>query len=86
MYRFREILKEKNMTGKELAEKMGITAQAVSGIIREVDSPSVKTLSTIASILNVPVSSLFEDYKTNDNDVFIVCPHCGNKIIIDVKK
>ena len=77
MYRIREILNQKGMTGKELAEKMGVTPQYISGIIRETGSASVEVLANIAKILNVPVASLFEDYVSNENT--ITCPKCGAK-------
>lgn len=77
MYRIREILNQKGMTGKELAERMGVTPQYISGIIRETGSASVEVLANIARILNVPVASLFEDYVSNENT--IICPKCGTK-------
>lgn len=77
MYRIREILNQKGMTGKELAERMGVTPQYISGIIRETGSASVEVLANIARILNVPVASLFEDYVSNEN--IIICPKCGTK-------
>ena len=77
MYRIKEILSQKGMTGKELAEKMGVTPQYVSGIIRETGSASVEVLANIARILNVPVASLFEDYVSDENT--ITCPKCGAK-------
>lgn len=78
MYRIKEILNQKGMTSKELAEKMGVTPQYVSGIIRETGSASVEVLANIARILNVPVSSLFEDYVSDDSNT-ITCPKCGAK-------
>lgn len=75
MYRIKEILNQKGMTSKELALKMGVTPQYVSGIIRETGSASVDVLTNIAKILNVPVASLFEDFVSNDNS--ITCPKCG---------
>lgn len=83
MYRIREILKQKGMTSKELAEKMGVTPQYISGIIRETGSASVDVLANIAKILNVPVSSLFEDYVSNENT--ITCPKCGARFILEEK-
>ncbi len=84
MYRIREILNQKGMTSKELAEKMGVTPQYISGIVRETGSASVEVLSNIAKILNVPISSLFEDYVQNDNT--IVCPQCGSRFVLEEKK
>ena len=81
MYRIKEILNQKGITGKELAEKMGVTPQYVSGIIRETGSASVEVLANIARILNVPVASLFEDYVSEDSNT-ITCPKCGSKFVL----
>ena len=75
MYRIREILNQKGMTSKELAEKMDVTPQYISGIVRGTGSASVEVLSNIAKALNVPLASLFSDYVPDEN--VIVCPSCG---------
>ena len=80
MYRIKEILDQKGLTQQMLAEKMGVSPQYISGIIREQDGASVTMLSNIAKVLEVPVASLFEDYISNDNT--IICPYCGNKLHI----
>ena len=80
MYRIKEILDQKGMTQQMLAEKMGVSPQYISGIIREQDGASVTMLSNIAKILGVPLASLFDDYVSSDDS--FVCPHCGNKLYI----
>ena len=55
MYRIKEILDEKGISAKNLAERMGVTPQYISGIIREKGSASISVLSNIAKELNVPV-------------------------------
>lgn len=80
MYRIKEILDQKGMTQQMLAEKMSVSPQYISGIIREQDGASVAMLSNIAKILGVPLASLFDDYVSSDDS--FVCPHCGNKLYI----
>lgn len=80
MYRIKEILNEKGISQQQLADMMKVSPQYVSGIVREVDTPSVNTLVDIANLLKVPVSSLFEDYKGG----VINCPHCGKEISIKI--
>lgn len=86
MYRIKEILDQKGMTAKALADKMNATPQYISGIIRETGSASVTVLANIAKVLDVPVSSLFADYKngrcgiTHFDGATIVCPDCGREI------
>lgn len=88
MFRIRKILDEKGLSAKALAERMNVTPQYISGIITERGSASVSVLQNIAKELDVPLAALFDDYdkeykvyKTNG-----VCPHCGKKIAIEIKK
>lgn len=84
MLRLKEVLSEQGVTGVQLAEKMGVTPQYISGIVREKGSASIDVLSKIASILGVPISSLFEDYKKTSTNI-LNCPHCGKSISIKIE-
>lgn len=82
MLRLKEVLSEQGVTGKQLAEKMGVTPQYISGIVRGTGSASIEVLSNIAKNLNVPISSLFSDYKSG----FIAkCPKCGQEFEVELK-
>jgi transcriptional regulator with XRE-family HTH domain len=71
--RVKEILKEKGILFKDLADKIGVTDV---GLRKQVQgNPTIETLSKIASALNVPVSDLFEQ-PAGDT---ITCPKCGTK-------
>lgn len=80
--RLKEILKERGMSGSELARQLGVTPQYVHGAIREDFALSVKKCQEIADLLGVPLASLFEGYEEGR---FIVCPHCGEKIHLEVR-
>ncbi|MDE6266431.1 MAG: helix-turn-helix transcriptional regulator [Muribaculaceae bacterium] len=81
-FRIKEICKEKGLTQKELAEKIGISpvglAKALAG------NTTVGTLDKIATALGVSVSELFEEPR-KDSTV-ITCPHCGKPITINAEK
>ncbi len=57
-----ELMRDRNMTQTQLAEKMGITrvglAKAISG------NTTVSTLRKVADALDVPITSLFYDSET----------------------
>lgn len=55
--RIREIIKEQDITTKEIAEKIGISVSALNQNIS--GNPSVRVLEEIATALNVPVWQLF---------------------------
>ena len=71
-FKIKELCKEKGITQKELAEKIGLTpiglAKAGSG------NPTIETLEKIATGLGVSVIDLF---KSDTNT--ITCPKCGTK-------
>jgi len=73
MNRIKDVLKERGLTQKELAEMMNVSAALVSRIID--GNPTLETLHKIASVLNVSVSSLIEESID-----FINCPNCGVKL------
>jgi transcriptional regulator with XRE-family HTH domain len=77
--RIKEVLRERNITAKELADKMGISAASLSVAIN--GNTTVGTLQRIATALNVPITELFEQKNVNQT----ICPHCGKEIKIEIK-
>lgn len=80
--RIKEILKEKGITGTEIAKQLGVTQGAFSQYISENGNPSLKTLQKIASALNVPIQELFTAPMVGAAS--ISCPHCGKSIAVSV--
>lgn len=62
--RIKDILLEKNMTSKELAERMGKAPQYVSNIINGGKGASISTLIEVAKTLNVEFRELFASTNT----------------------
>ena len=81
--RVKELLKQKGMTAKELAGKIGISEGALSQSIKDGANPNLQTLTKIALALNVPVSELFEQPKKDS--LSITCPNCGHPLKIKVE-
>jgi len=59
--RLRILRKERHLTQRELANRAGISVNAVSLIERNEISPSVSTLQSLAGALNVKISYFFAD-------------------------
>ncbi len=73
--RLKEVMKEKGVKQNDLAERLGVSSQYISGVVTGRLTVSLKRLYEIAEILEVdPVSLL----KGKEN-VFC-CPHCGKPI------
>ena len=83
--RIKTLLKELNLTQRDLADKMGQQVQSVKQMLNK---PSLRTdtLKRIADALEVPMWQLFvsreEVLNENKNEVVGVCPHCGKPFTI----
>ena len=74
--RIKDVLKEQNVTAKELAERVGISRENMTNIINEKSRPSFDTLVKISEAINVPLSELFSDSQKTS----FACPNCGAKL------
>ncbi|MEO2070785.1 MAG: helix-turn-helix transcriptional regulator [Zunongwangia sp.] len=57
--RIRELLKEKNMTGKQLAKEVGVSAVSMSNVVSGNSFPRPEVLRKIAKALDVELRDLF---------------------------
>jgi len=71
MLQLKELLKQKRMTAKDLAAKIGISEGALSKSIS--GNPTLERLEAIAAALGVSPAELFAPQPTHT----ITCPHCG---------
>ena len=91
--RIKEIIKKKNMTQIDLAKKLGIEPQTLRSTLSR-NVLTVRTLERISIALEVPFYELFvtkeeilrEGYKIKNQDNIIVCPECGARLEVNVKK
>lgn len=74
MLRIQEICKEKGMTMQTLAEKMGVSYQALYANVS--GNPTLSKLSQIAEVLGVEITDLFHKEKGTS----LNCPKCGTKL------
>ncbi|MBR1527048.1 MAG: helix-turn-helix transcriptional regulator [Prevotella sp.] len=84
-FRIKEILKEKGITGVELAKRIKneqgnpVTPQYINGIVSERGSVSLDKLKEIADALGVTMAELFADYKEKDTSL-VKCPACNEQL------
>ena len=77
---------EKNMTQRQLADRVGVSDKAVSKWERGRGCPDVSLLAAVASALGVDVQTLLDGALQSADPVggnmkklaFYVCPQCGN--------
>jgi transcriptional regulator with XRE-family HTH domain len=65
LLRLKELLKEKNIAGKDLAETIGVSPNTISRIASGSSFPSGDLLMKIANELDIDIRDLF--YSTKDN-------------------
>ncbi|WP_430409467.1 helix-turn-helix transcriptional regulator [Kordia sp.] len=65
--RLKEVLKEKDITGKDLAEKVGVTPASISNIVQGNSFPKPELLLKIANTLDVDIRNLFYPTKEIEN-------------------
>lgn len=76
--RVKEILKEKGITAKELANRLSLSEGALSQSLN--GNPTLERLRQIADALEVPITELFAASDTCT--VSANCPHCGKPITV----
>ena len=59
--RLHEVLKERGLLQKELAEKLGVSKVTVNYWCKNQTMPSIETLGKIARILKVKISDLLKE-------------------------
>jgi len=62
--KLRAIRSERGLSQRELAQRAGVSANAISLIERDENSPSVATLQSLASALQIKMSYFFEHEET----------------------
>lgn len=84
MTRIKDILKEKGLSVNELADRLGISRQALSKQIQ--GKMLVDTAQKIADALNVPLWQLFASpIEICGGNNVIKCPKCGLEFEVKLK-
>ena len=84
--RLKELMQEKGMMSKTLAEKIGISEVSVSALVNG-KSGNLDTLAKAAQCLGVPLWQLFKkpDIEETPNGLHFICPHCGKSISLKIE-
>lgn len=70
--RLKELMNEKGITGKELADKVEVTPASISNIVQGNSFPKPDLLIKIAGVLDVDVRDLFQSTKPNETETIFV--------------
>ena len=83
-----QLRKEKNLTQKQLGEKLGLSDKTISKWERGLGCPDISLLRDISKIFNVNIEKILlgdlQENNINGGNMkrikFYVCPNCGNVI------
>ena len=67
------ILKEKGLSKTDVAKRMELSRESLYRILS--GNPTLDNLNKLANALEVPISELFNQPRTND----FTCPNCGTR-------
>ena len=70
--RLKELLKEKGISGKDLADKVGVSANSISFIATGKTQPRFDLLLQIAKVLDVDIRDLFNSTKNKGSETLYV--------------
>lgn len=76
------VISRKGFTMQQVADKLGISQQAVSQAVN--GNPSLSRLKDIADAIGVTVSELVSDGEPHSTHT-ATCPHCGHEIEITIE-
>ena len=97
--RLKELMQEKGMMSKTLAEKIGISEVSVSALVNG-KSNNLETLAKAAQCLGVEMWELFASFEDvansqtkhterknteNADSLETRCPHCGKLLYVTIK-
>lgn len=85
MLRLKELIKERNLTYREIAQGLNVSPQYVSNVVNGHENVTLSVLSRFAHLLGVQVVELFDGYTKPQKlpewgQSF--CPYCGNVLLI----
>ena len=83
MLHIKETLKQRGLTQNELADRLGINRVSLSRLLSDKNDMRLSTIKKIADAIGCDVSEFFSPAE-KENNCTITCPHCGEKIVINL--
>ena len=83
MLQIKEALKQRGLKQNDLAERLGINRVSLSRLLSDKNDMRMSTIKKIADAIGCDVSEFFTKADTEDHNT-ITCPHCGEKLVINL--
>lgn len=79
----KETLKKIGLTQNELADRLGINRVSLSRLLSDKNDMRISTIKKIADAIGCDVTEFFTQSENADHNT-ITCPHCGEKLVINL--
>ena len=83
MLQIKEALKKRGIKQNELADRLGINRVSLSRLLSDKNDMRISTLKKIADAIGCDVSEFFTPEENAYHNT-ITCPHCGEKLVINL--
>lgn len=83
MLYIKDALKKRGLTQNELADRLGINRVSLSRLLSDKNDMRISTIRKIADAIGCDVTEFFTLAEKEDNNT-ITCPHCGEKLFINL--
>ena len=83
MLYIKDALKKRGLTQNELADRLGINRVSLSRLLSDKNDMRISTIKKIADSIGCDVTEFFKPADNAEHNT-ITCPHCGEKIVINL--
>lgn len=83
MLHIKETLKQRGLKQNELADRLGINRVSLSRLLSDKNDMRVSTIKKIADAIGCDVAEFFTPEEKEEHNT-ITCPHCGEKLVINL--
>ena len=83
MIYIKDALKKRGLKQNDLADRLGINRVSLSRLLSDKNDMRLSTIKKIADAIGCDVAEFFKPAETEDHNT-ITCPHCGEKLVINL--
>ena len=83
MLYIKDALKKRGLKQNDIAGRLGINRVSLSRLLSDKNDMRLSTIKKIADAIGCDVTEFFSPADTAEHNT-ITCPHCGEKIVINL--
>ena len=83
MLHIKETLKQRGLKQNDLADRLGINRVSLCRLLSDKNDMRISTMKKIADAIGCDVAEFFTTEEKAEHNT-ITCPHCGEKLVINL--